>query len=123
MTLVALTYFILGAFASFAPEIVSSFLKTENTLLVSLLIQGFGAFNFAMSIQNWMSKSSLIGGIYNRPLIMANLTYFGMSSIAISKGLMNSIDVSSILWFFGIIFILFTIAFGVFFFKNPLQEK
>jgi len=28
------------------------------------------------SILNWMSKASLIGGIYNKPLLIGNLLHF-----------------------------------------------
>lgn len=123
MTLAALTYCITGAVASFAPEVVTSFLKTENSLLIFLLVQAFGAFNFAMGIQNWMLKSSLIGGIYNRPLVIANLIYFMMSGIAISKGLMKLEKVSVIICFLGIIYLLFAIVYCFIFFKNPSLDK
>ena len=38
---------------------------------------------------NWTSRGSLLGGIYNRPVGMADLVHFFVGSLALAKGLRN----------------------------------
>ncbi len=123
LTLSALSFFIIGIPASFAPELLLSFLKVDYTITASMFVQGFGAFNFAMGIQNWMSRAGLIGGIYNRPLVMANLTYFFMFGLAIYKGLIISTDKSIIICSFEILFLILALAFGIVLFKDPIATR
>lgn len=116
----AIVFFALGILASFAPEILLSYLKIEFTLTTTLIAQAFGAFNVAMGILNWMSKSSIFGGIYNRPIAMANLAYFFMTGLAIIKGLLNVPHAPFFIWGIGLVYLAFAIAFWFILFKNPI---
>lgn len=118
ITAAAILFFIVGTVSSFAPEIITNLLKMEQTNTTLLLVQVIGAFNFSMAIQNWLVKSSTIGGIYNRPIVMANLTYFIMSGLAITKQIIALKQNSPIVEIFGVIFLLFTIAFLFIFFND-----
>ncbi|MDD5150290.1 MAG: hypothetical protein PHC28_07370 [Flavobacterium sp.] len=123
LTTSSVVFFAFGILTSFAPEILLSFLKIEYTLTATLVAQAFGAFNIAMGILNWMSKSSLFGGIYNRPIGMANLAYFFMAGLAIIKGLLNVPEAPLFIWGVGIIYLAFAIAFWLLLFKNPIPNN
>jgi hypothetical protein len=123
LTVSSIVFFSLGVLASFAPEVFLSFLKIKHTLNATLIAQAIGAFNVAMGILNWMSKESLFGGIYNRPITMANLAYFFMSGLAIIKGVLNSPQVSLLLGGVGIIYLILATTFWFILFKNPIPDN
>ena len=45
----------------------------------------FGALYLGFSIQNWTAKASLIGGIYNKPILIGNLLHFFTASMTLIK--------------------------------------
>ena len=55
-------------------------------------MQIIGSLYFALAILNWMSKGSFIGGIYNRPIAIANLTHFVIAGLAFNYFIHYSIS-------------------------------
>jgi hypothetical protein len=53
-----------------------------------LLVQLYAALMLGAAINNWMAKGSAIGGIYNKPLALANLLHFATGGITLFKVLM-----------------------------------
>jgi hypothetical protein len=51
-----------------------------------LLIQLLGALYLGFASLNWMSRGSHIGGIYGRPVAMANFFHFAVGAGALLKG-------------------------------------
>ena len=49
-------------------------------------MQIIGSLCFAFAILNWMSKGSFIGGIYNCPTGVANLTHFVIAGLVLIQG-------------------------------------
>ena len=86
-------------------------------------MQIIGSFYFAFAILNWMSKGSIIGGIYNRPIAMANLTHFVIAGLALIKGILSNPSLSYIIWSIAIIYSIFAILFGIVAFKHPVSEN
>jgi hypothetical protein len=68
---------------------------------------------------NWMSKSNLIGGIYNRPVAVGNATHFFIAALALSKFSPKSL----ILIVVAIVYSLFAIAFGLILFTHPVKDS
>jgi hypothetical protein len=64
---------------------------------------------------NWMAKGTIIGGIYNRPIAIANLTHFLIGGLALAKLAFNNHKISIILWVMAGIYIT---ASGVFLDSN-----
>ena len=86
-------------------------------------MQIIGSLYFALAILNWMSKGSFIGGIYNRPIAMANLTHFVIAGLALIKGILSNPSLSYIIWSIAIIYSIFAILFGIVAFKHPVSEN
>ena len=106
----------------FPKEILDYFeLSTSDTL--ELLMQIIGSFYFAFAMLNWMSKGSLIGGIYGRPIAMANLTHFVIAGLALIKGVLANPSLSYVIWSIAIIYSIFAILFGIVLFKHPVSEN
>ncbi len=83
MTSSAILMGLAGILLSFLPQEVSAYLHWGEGDAVVLQILGALYFGFAMI--NWMSKANLIGGIYNRPLAVGNLSHFLIAALALSK--------------------------------------
>lgn len=70
---------------------------------------------------NWMAKGSLIGGIYNRPIAVANFTHFIIAGLAVIKALMSDQQLSPLVWFAGIAYVVFGVLFAVILFQHPVK--
>ena len=104
-------------FTFFPNEIAGLLINTDNYILI-LILQILGALYLGFSILNWMSKSSLIGGIYNKPILMGNLLHFFTASMTLIK-LNQGFQDNQIIFSYTIIYSLFTLSFGYVFFTNP----
>ncbi len=65
-----------GIFSLFAPDVLLSTLNLPKTNPAPVLIQLMGAMYFSFALMNWTAKDSLIGGIYARPVSLANFSHF-----------------------------------------------
>ena len=68
-----------------------------------------------------MSKGSIIGGIYNRPIAIVNLTYFVIAGLALIKGILSNPSISYVIWLITIIYSIFAILFGIVAFNHPVS--
>ncbi len=123
MTTSAVMFGLLGVILTFLPnEIVRSF-NVEPANSLSILMQIIGALYFGFGMLNWMQKTSKIGGIYNRPIAVANFSHFIIAGLALIKGLFSNSGLPTFIWVLGIIYLIFAIAFGIILFRHPLDEK
>ena len=123
MTSSALFLGIIGILFSFLPEEIMNFLKIEPNDITILFFQLLSALYLGFGILNWMSKGTLIGGIYNRPIVLANLMNFGVGSIALVK-IANKIQIHSKLFLFlTIVYVIFAILYFIAFRKNPSEVE
>ncbi len=76
MTLSAIILALIGISLIFFPKEILDYFELSVSDTLELLMQIIGSFYFAFAMLNWMSRGSIIGGIYNRPIAMANLTHF-----------------------------------------------
>lgn len=112
-----------GLILSFAPELILTNLQIELSQTSLIFAQVTGGLYLGFSMLNWMTKKSPIGGIYNRPIAMANFLHFLISGISILKVLLTVSDLPKLLWVVGIIYILFGLMFMKIFFTNPNIPK
>ena len=68
MTLSAIILALIGISLNFFPKEILDYLELSVSDTLELLIQIIGSLYFAFAMLNWMSKGSIIGGIYNRPI-------------------------------------------------------
>ncbi len=72
MTSSALILGLAGVFALFVPEVLLPAAAGTTSVLVQLM----GALYFSFALMNWTAKDSAIGGIYARPVSLANFSHF-----------------------------------------------
>ena len=85
MTASSLALGLAGVAASFAPTELLRALGSPAPEPVPVLIQLLGGAYLALALANWTAKDSLIGGIYARPLSLANSVIFTTGTLALAK--------------------------------------
>jgi len=85
LTTSALLLAVLGVALSFLPHEILMLAGAEPVPRLVLLIQLGGAMALAWAILNWMSRGQRVGGIYSRPLALANVLHFGTGSVTLLK--------------------------------------
>ena len=123
MTLSAIILALIGISLIFLPNEILDYLELSVSETLQLLMQIIGSLYFALAILNWMSKGSIIGGIYNRPIAMANLAHFVIAGLALIKGILANPSLSYVIWSIAIIYSIFAIFFGIVAFKHPVGEN
>ena len=123
MTLSAIILALIGISLIFLPKEILVYLELSVSETLQLLMQIIGSLYFALAILNWMSKGSIIGGIYNRPIAMANLAHFVIAGLALIKGILANPSLSYVIWSIAIIYSIFAILFGIVAFKHPVSEN
>ncbi|MEQ8687993.1 MAG: hypothetical protein RIE86_21995 [Imperialibacter sp.] len=122
MTLAAVILGTTGIALTFMPDVLLDYAGMEESETALLLMQILGALYFAFAMLNWMSKGSLIGGIYNRPVAVANMTHFLIGGLALVKVLMSNPNASYLIWIAGVIYTAFAVCFGIILFRHPVGE-
>jgi hypothetical protein len=77
----------LGVAITFLPQelLVHAGAPSQGSLV--LLVQSLGALYLGFAVLNWMARGSLVGGIYGRPVTMANFFNFAIGATAFLKAL------------------------------------
>jgi hypothetical protein len=112
---------VLGLELSFFPNEIVNHLTIENSQTITIIIQLLGALYLGFGMLNWMVKGSIIGGIYNKPILIGNLMHFGVGALTLVKvayGVQQNAEIIIILAF---LYTSFAIAFGYIFMVNPSQ--
>ena len=121
MTISALILGGTGVALTFAPDnILTEFGITDHPMSV-LLMQMMGGLYFGFGMLNWMSRDRAIGGIYNRPVAIANFSHFLVAGLAIIKSL--TADAFTLLWVIGGIYVLFGILFIRMLFQQTVGKQ
>ncbi|MEC7871490.1 MAG: hypothetical protein VYA83_01970 [Candidatus Neomarinimicrobiota bacterium] len=123
MTSSAIILALIGISLIFFPKEILDYFELSTSDTLELLMQIIGSFYFAFAMLNWMSKGSLIGGIYNRPIALANWTHFFIAGLALIKGVLANPSLSYVIWSIAIIYSIFAILFGIVLFKHPVSEN
>lgn len=121
MTLSAFVMGVTGILLSFIPQEIITFFDSQATSkLDTIVLQVVGALYFGFAMLNWTAKSNLIGGIYGRPIAIANLSHFLVASLALIKAYSSG---QSLLLIPAIVYSLFAISFSIIFFTHPLKQE
>lgn len=110
----------MGVGLSFWPQELLLFFDMDVLPMTVLIMQLAGSLYLSLAILNWMSKSTLIGGGYGRPLLIANLIHFKVSSITLVKFSVQILNTGFLI--LASIYILFTFAFIYAFMTNPVKN-
>ena len=112
-----------GATLIFVSDIVLSSLSIEINQSSLLLGQIVGALYFGFAMLNWMTKESLIGGIYNRPIAVANLTHFMIAGLALVKAVASNPELPKPVWVAAGAYAVFGILFMIILFRHPVKSN
>jgi hypothetical protein len=123
MTLSAIFLALVGIALSFFPGEIAVFIGAGYAQTFRLILQLSGALYFAFAMLNWMAKGGHIGGIYNRPIAIANFTHFLMGGLALIKALMNHPGITPVIWVLAGLYSIFAVLFGLILFRNPVSNK
>ena len=82
-------------------------------------MQLLGAMYLGFGMMNWMAKGSIIGGIYNKPLVIGNLMHFAIGAITLLKVAFSLNESKEVLIPLTIIYTLFALGFMAVFTKTP----
>ena len=123
MVLSAVFLAAIGIGLSFLPKEIAGFIGINDSKILQLILQLMGALYLAFAMLNWMAKGSIIGGIYNKPIAIANFTHFFIGALALIKALMNNHTLPFEVWILAGIYCIFTILFWLIFSRHPVSDK
>jgi hypothetical protein len=93
--------------------------RPEGTLV--LVVQLLGASYLGAAALNWMNRGNRMGGIYGRPVTMANLLHFSVGALALVKAtVVQHVPVEVMAT--AAVYSVFGIWFGLVLFTNPTDE-
>ncbi|MBN3582972.1 hypothetical protein JYB64_11300 [Algoriphagus aestuarii] len=119
-TLSALFLAILGVSLSFFPQELANYFGFP--IESSIFLQLTGALYFGFAMVNWMVKGSTIGGIYNRPIAIGNLTHFIIGALALLKYIPNHFDEVPLVILAGL-YAGFAVIFSLIVLTHPLPKS
>jgi len=117
MSVSAISMGLTGILLTFLPQEVAT--AVGWTKGSSIILQIAGALYFGFAMLNWMSKTNLIGGIYNRPVAVGNATHFFIAALALLKFSPKSAVLAAI----AIIYSFFAVAFVYILFTHPVKDS
>jgi hypothetical protein len=120
MSASALVLGLLGALGSFAPDHVLAWLAAPASPALLLAVQVLGALYLGFAALNWMTRHNLIGGIYGRPVVVANLLHFVSAGLAIVRLVARAPQLTG-LWPLAAAYVVFATGFGVVLFRHPIR--
>lgn len=119
MTLTAILLAVLGLSLTFAADNIIVCLGIANSVPINLIFQLLGAAYFAFAMLNWMAKGAIIGGIYNKPIAIANLSHFLIGGLALTKAVINNPQLPVIFIILAVVFIIVAGVFGIINSRHP----
>ncbi|MBB5396962.1 hypothetical protein [Mucilaginibacter sp. AK015] len=122
MILSALFLAIIGMGLTFFPQEINAGIGMGPNKYFTLIIQILGGLYFGFAMINWMAKGSIVGGIYNRPIVIGNFAHFFIGGIALVKALLADASLPSPVWILAGIYTLFAIVFGILFNRHPAAQ-
>jgi len=123
MALSAIILALLGISLIFFPIEILDYFELSVSDTLELLMQIIGSLYFAFAMLNWISRGSIIGGIYNRPIAIANLTHFFIAGLSLIQGILSNPNLPYTIWSIAIIYSIFAILFGIVAFNHPVSEN
>jgi quinol-cytochrome oxidoreductase complex cytochrome b subunit len=110
-----------GVAAIFAPQEILAAMSVGDGGMLPVMMQLLGTVWFAFALMNWTARGSLIGGIYNRPVAIANLAHFMVGALALAKAAARTPAPAPLLML-TTVYVVLAIAFGLVFFRSPVRE-
>jgi hypothetical protein len=108
-----------GVALLFAPDVVLPALIPPFPPAAAWLGQLLGAAWLGLAALNWLQRRAVLGGIYGRPVVIANLTVFFVSALSLIRALPGE---PPALWAAAAVTALLAAAYGVLLFAGPFED-
>jgi len=119
-TVSALVLFVLGLALLFAPDVVLGRLvpgfPPGSAWVGSLL----GAAWLGMAALDWSHRTTLLGGIYGRPVVYANFVLFLVSALVLVRVVLRP-GMPPVIWLFALPFFVLAVAWALLLFRGPFD--
>jgi hypothetical protein len=122
MTLSAISLAAIGIALTFCPIEFGAMIGLGSSVNFQLILQLLGALYFGFAMLNWMAKGSIIGGIYAKPVSIANFTHYFIGALALIKVLIRNHNLPYYLWIAAAIYSIFAVCFWLIFSRHPEAE-
>ena len=119
MTSSALFCGIIGTLLLFLPIEIAEYLGVEPTIITILCLKILSAIYLGFAILNWTAKGTLIGGIYNKPIVLGNLLHFAVGAIELIKVISSIQTHREIIIFLTVFYVIFALLFVYVIKTNP----
>lgn len=121
ITRISAAVFLIGGVAFlFAPDVLLPRLIAGFPPEASWLGQLLAAALLAMAALNWLSRSAVLGGVYGRPVVLANLAFYFISAIVLLKALQAGSATALLL--LAAPAVLLALVYGMLLFRGPLEK-
>ncbi|MER2028677.1 MAG: multidrug DMT transporter permease [Solibacillus sp.] len=112
---------LLGLAGTFIPEEIAKLLGIASTPVTLILLQIIGGLYLGFAMLNWFTRSSLIGGIYNKPVVLGNLMHCIVVFFALIRQLAEQFHI--ILGILTLVYFGFAVWFTLVMRSNPLSSQ
>lgn len=111
-----------GAILIFAPDEVAALVGSGQEEGAALWLTLLGAALFGHGQLNWMQRNAPLGGIYGRPVVMANLAHFVVGGLALLRYCLDG-NAHAAYWVAAIVYLAGAGFFGRLLFAAPPQAS
>ena len=118
----AAVYLVAGIALLFAPAELLAAAGEPASILPVAVLQVLGSALFGFAMLNWMHRHSTVGGIFGRPLVMANLAHAGSAALLLARPPVERDPAVVLLVALGI-YAVFAIGFGSRLFVTPRAAR
>ncbi|GAA4929680.1 hypothetical protein [Mucilaginibacter defluvii] len=119
MTISAAFLAAIGIALIFAADDIIAVFVAEPSEVLRITAQLLGATYFGFAILNWMAKGAIIGGIYNKPLVMANFAQFFIGGAMLVKSVLRNQQLPAGLFILAGIYVVMASLFAFIMFRHP----
>ncbi len=106
-----------GLGLTFLPQALLLHVRQPDAHILVVFVQTIGAAYLSFAMLNWMSRGAAVGGIYARPLVVANLLHFTMVGILLIKWAAAGAPPGILI--FAAVYTAFAVWFGSLLFASP----
>ena len=109
---------LLGVIASFLPQEILTYAGAASGGVGTAIVQVAGALYLGFAALNWTAQGNLIGGIYSRPVALANFMQFAVGAVAMLKVAAGG-ERAVVVLLLCAAYSLFAVLFGIVLFTSP----
>lgn len=116
----------LGGVMLFAPDELAAFLGNSGHATGAMVMQLLGGALFAIGFLDWMNRFATVGGIYGRPVVVTNLSFFFIATTTFARRVFRvepGAGADALTWGALGVSALFAVAYARIFFVSPRSES